>query len=198
VQKTSKHFTFLTSSQTGVFFNNRITESDSLNLLVNEYTYMGSGVGTGDFNNDGMPDIFFAANQASCKLYINKGNMRFEDVTDKAGLFTASWCTGVSIVDINNDGYDDIYVCVSGNKDAVKRKNFLYINNGDLTFTEQAEDYGLADTSFSTQAVFFDYDRDGDLSCQFILVQKDIPVVICIKETGSTLKDFYSLRKSCV
>ncbi len=130
VQPASIHFTSLPSQQTGVAFNNIIIESDSLNLLMNEYAYMGSGVGIGDFNNDGLPDIFFAASQASCRLYINKGNMQFEDMTEKAGLLTNSWCTGISIVDINNDGYDDIYVCVSGNKNPNKRKNLLYINNG--------------------------------------------------------------------
>jgi len=163
VQPASIHFTSLASRQTGIAFNNSITESDSLNLLVNEYAYMGGGAGIADFNNDGLQDIFLAANQASSRLYINKGNMQFEDMTEKAGLLTNSWCTGISIVDINNDGYDDIYVCVSGNKNAGKRKNLLYINNGNLTFTEEAAAYGLADTSFSTQAVFFDYDKDGDL-----------------------------------
>ena len=122
-----------------------------------------AGVGIGDFNNDGKKDIFFTGNQVSCRLYINKGNNQFEDITEKAGINTGVWCTGVSIVDINNDGYDDIYVCVFG-KDLLHRsKNLLFINQHNLTFKEEAEAYGLADTGYSTQAVFFDYDKDGDL-----------------------------------
>ncbi|MBO9682559.1 MAG: VCBS repeat-containing protein, partial [Flavisolibacter sp.] len=124
---------------------------------------MGGGVGIGDFNNDGLKDIVFTANQVSSKIYINKGNNKFEDITEKAGLTTNVWATGVSIVDINNDGYDDIYICTYG-KDLLHRsKNLLYINQGNLTFTEEADAYGLADTSYSSQAIFFDYDRDGDL-----------------------------------
>lgn len=156
-------FTELPSSQTGIKFVNGITENDSMNLITNEYLYTGGGVGIGDFNNDGLYDIFFSANQLSSKLYLNKGNLNFEDVTAKAGLTSKFWGTGVSVVDINSDGFDDIYVCASGSPDPLLRKNRLYINNKDLSFTEQAEAYGLADTSFSTQAVFFDYDKDGDL-----------------------------------
>ena len=156
-------FSFLPSSETGIDFKNTITENDSLNMFVNEYTYMGGGVGVGDFNNDGLEDIFFAGNQVSSQLYINKGNMKFENITQKAGVATSSWCTGVSIVDINNDGWPDIYVCVSGRVPGQKRKNLLFINQHNLTFKEEAEEYGLADTSFSTQAVFFDYDKDGRL-----------------------------------
>jgi hypothetical protein len=156
-------FTELPSSKTGVHFNNTITENDSVNLITNEYLYIGGGVGIGDFNNDNRPDIYFSANQVSSKLYLNKGNFQFEDITEKAGLKSAFWGTGVSIVDINSDGYDDIYVCVSGSKNPALRRNKLYINNKNLTFSEQATNYGLADTSFSTQAFFFDYDKDGDL-----------------------------------
>jgi len=132
-------------------------------MFVNEYTYMGGGVGVGDFNNDGLEDIFFSGSQGSSKLYINKGNFRFEDITLKAGVSTDSWCTGVSIVDINNDGWPDIYVCVSGKVPGSKRKNLLFINQHNLTFKEEAAEYGLADTSYSTQAVFLDYDKDGKL-----------------------------------
>ena len=155
------HFTILPASETGVDFKNTIVENDSLNMFVNEYTYMGSGVGVGDFNQDGLQDIFFAANLSGAKLYLNKGNMHFEDITRTAGVGTDSWCTGVSVVDINNDGWPDIYVSVSGKVPGEKRKNLLFINQHDLTFKEEAASYGLADTSYSTQAVFFDYDRDG-------------------------------------
>ncbi|WP_176955901.1 CRTAC1 family protein [Catalinimonas alkaloidigena] len=156
-------FTRLESSQTGIDFSNKITENDSVNLIANEYTYMGGGVGIGDFNRDGLPDVYFSASQGSARLYLNRGDLRFEDVTEQAGLTSDFWGTGVSVVDINQDGYDDIYVCASGRNNPQERKNRLYINNQNLTFSEQAEAYGLADTSFSTQATFFDYDRDGDL-----------------------------------
>lgn len=161
--KEGMHFSILPSSHTNVDFKNTITENDSVNMFVNEYTYMGGGVGVGDFNHDGLQDIFFAANQVSSKLYINKGNMQFEDLTEKAGIGTHAWCTGVSVIDINNDGWADIYVCVSGRVTSQQRKNLLFINQHNLTFTEEAAAYGLADTSYSTQATFFDYDGDGRL-----------------------------------
>ena len=157
------HFTRLSSTETGIVFKNTITESDSLNMFINEYTYMGGGVAVGDFNKDGLPDVFFAGNQVSSKLFLNKGKMKFEDITQKAGLATDSWCTGVSVVDINNDGWPDIYVSVSGKVSGEKRKNLLFINQHNLTFKEEAAAYSLADTSYSTQAVFFDYDKDGKL-----------------------------------
>jgi hypothetical protein len=159
-RRTGLHFTQLPASVTGIDFSNTITENDSLNMFVNEYTYMGGGVGVGDFNRDGLPDLFFAGNQVSSRLYLNKGNMHFEDVTQKAGVSTDTWCTGVSVVDINNDGWPDIYVCVSG-KGPGKRRNLLFINQHDGTFKEEAAQYGLDDSVYSTQAVFFDYDGDG-------------------------------------
>jgi hypothetical protein len=124
---------------------------------------MGGGVGIGDFNNDGLQDVFFTASQQSSRLYLNKGDMQFEDITRKAGVQTNGWCTGVSVVDINQDGWQDIYVCVSGLVTPERRKNLLFINQHNLTFKEAAAAYNLADTSFSTQATFFDYDKDGDL-----------------------------------
>jgi len=164
--KQEKHeplFTQLPASATGIAFNNVVNETDSTHSFINEFGYMGGGVGIGDFNNDGLKDIFFTGNQVSCRLYINKGNNQFEDISQKAGITTNVWATGVSIVDINNDGYDDIYVSVFG-KDLLHRAaNLLFINQHDLTFKEEAAEYGLADTSYSTQAVFFDYDKDGDL-----------------------------------
>jgi hypothetical protein len=159
----SFHFTLVDASKTTISFNNEITESDSVNVYANEYMYNGSGVGIGDFNNDGLPDIFFSGSMVSSKLYINKGNFKFEDITEKAGLQTNRWCTGVSVVDINNDGFMDIYICSSHSADTGKRKNLLFINDGKLHFSEQAAMYGLSDTGFSTQAAFFDYDKDGDV-----------------------------------
>lgn len=157
------YFTQINADETNISFNNAITENDSMNVFTNEYMYNGSGVGIGDFNNDGLQDVFFCGSMVSSKLYINKGGFKFEDITEKAGLQTKNWCTGVTIVDINNDGFDDIYVCVSHSTDADKRKNLLFINDGKLHFTEQAQEYGLADTGFATQAAFFDFDKDGDL-----------------------------------
>ena len=156
-------FTQLSSEESGIHFNNDIHDGDSSHSFINEFGYMGGGVGIGDFNNDGLKDIFFTGNQVSCQLYINKGNNQFDDITKKAGIGTDVWCTGVSIVDINNDGFDDIYVCVFGKDLAHRAKNLLFINQHDLTFKEEAAAYGLADTGYSTQAVFFDYDKDGDL-----------------------------------
>jgi enediyne biosynthesis protein E4 len=161
-------FTKKSSVETGINFNNTIVEDDATNLITNEYAYMGGGVGVGDFNNDGLQDVFFTANQTSAQLYINDGNNHFKNITVAAGLQTTAWCTGVSLVDINNDGWQDIYVCVSGNAPAQNRRNLLFINNHNLTFTEQAADYGLADTSYSTQAAFLDYDKDGDLDMYLV------------------------------
>lgn len=161
-------FTRLDAETSGIHFNNTITENDSVNLIFDEYAYMGSGVGAGDFNNDGLPDLFFGASQASSRLYLNLGGHHFRDITKTAGLETTSWCTGVSVADINNDGYADIYVCVSGNVPGIKRKNLLFINNHNLTFTERASEYGLADSSYSTQAAFFDFDKDGRLDMYLV------------------------------
>jgi hypothetical protein len=151
------------AGETNIDFNNQITESDSINVYANEYMYNGSGVGIGDFNNDGLADIFFAGSMVSSKLYINKGNFKFEDITETAGVQTNKWCTGVSVVDINNDGFLDIYVCCSHSPKGENRRNYLFINDGKLHFSEQAAEYGLADTGYSTQAAFFDYDKDGDI-----------------------------------
>lgn len=156
-------FTQLPSTASGIHFSNDIHDNDSSYSFINEFGYMGGGVGIGDFNNDGQKDIFFSGNQVSSRLYINKGNNQFDDITDKSGISTNVWCTGVSIVDINQDGYDDIYVCVFGKDLATRSKNLLFINQHDLSFKEEAEAYGLANTGNSTQAVFFDYDKDGDL-----------------------------------
>ncbi len=162
-------FTLLPSAETGISFNNRVTDSRQMNILNYHNFYNGGGVAIGDINNDGKPDVFFTANQTENKLYLNKGNFKFEDITAKAGLTSAhSWHTGVTMVDINGDGWLDIYVCNSGIVANDNRANELYINQKDGTFKEEAHLYGLDDKGESTQAVFFDYDRDGDLDC-FIL-----------------------------
>jgi hypothetical protein len=161
-------FARLEPSESGIHFSNDLSDNDSSRSFINEFGYMGGGVGVGDFNNDGLKDIFFSGNQVSCRLYINKGNNQFEDITEKAGLSTNVWATGVSIVDINNDGYDDIYVCVLGKDLSHPAKNLLFINQHNLTFKEEAEEYGLAFSGSSTQAVFFDYDRDGDLDMYLV------------------------------
>jgi enediyne biosynthesis protein E4 len=167
-QKTAALFQKKTAAETGIDFNNTIVEDAVTNLISNEYAYMGGGVGIGDFNNDGLQDIFFTANQTSSQLYINEGKNHFKNISTTAGVKTNTWCTGISVVDINNDGWQDIYVCVSGNAAAQNRRNLLFINNQNLTFTEQAADYGLADTSYSTQAAFLDYDKDGDLDMYLV------------------------------
>lgn len=157
------HFTLMNSDHTNISFNNQVTESDSLNVFTNEYMYNGSGVGIGDFNNDGLADIFFGGSTVTSRLYINKGDFKFEDITESAGVQTNQWCTGVSVVDINDDGFLDIYICSSHSPESDKRKNLLFINDGKLRFTEQAAAYGLADEGFATQAAFFDFDKDSDL-----------------------------------
>ncbi len=155
-------FIRIDSADSGIHFNNVLEETDSLNYFTYPYLYMGGGVAVGDVNNDGLDDIFFTGNMVSNKLYLNKGNFQFEDITAKAGIEGDDrWYAGVTMVDINADGYLDLYLSVSG-KDRTT-KNQLYINNGDLTFTEQAAQYGIADTGKSVQSTFLDYDKDGDL-----------------------------------
>ena len=164
-----KVFQLVPSSASGIHFNNRIEESDSLNVIDVQNIYNGGGVGIGDFNNDGLQDIYFTGNLVECKLYLNKGDFKFDDITavaDVAGK--GRWCRGVAVVDINDDGWKDIYVCTSMLKDASQRENLLYINqgadkNGIPHFKEMAADYGLNDTTYTTMASFFDYDNDGDL-----------------------------------
>ncbi len=158
-------FKLLSPEQTGVTFANTISTSDSLNVQTDVYVYNGAGVAIGDIDNDGLSDIFFAGNMVSSRLYLNKGNMRFEDITDRAGVSTKRWATGASMVDINNDGFLDIYVSVSGRERSKpeERANLLLLNNGDRTFTEAAARFGIADNGFTTHSVFLDYDGDGCL-----------------------------------
>src|SRR5579859_397828 len=147
-----------------VTFSNDLTYDSKFNIYTYRNFYNGGGVALGDVNNDGLIDLYFSANQGPNKLYINKGNFVFEDVTEKAGVAgKRAWSTGVSMADVNGDGWLDIYVCNSGNVDGDDKENELFINNGDLTFTERGREYGVADKGYTTHAVFFDYDRDGDL-----------------------------------
>ncbi|WP_226294335.1 VCBS repeat-containing protein [Aquimarina algicola] len=155
-------FQALESSVTGIDFNNILTENDSVNYFTYSYLYMGGGVATGDINNDGLIDIFFTGNQVPNKLYLNKGNLVFEDISQKAGIEgDKRWYTGVTMADVNADGYLDIYCSVGGKFEP--KQNQLFINNRDGTFVEKAEEYNLADIGNSVQATFFDYDKDGDL-----------------------------------
>ncbi|GAC1301570.1 MAG: VCBS repeat-containing protein [Mucilaginibacter sp.] len=168
------------SEYSGIHFKNTIIETDSINVLDFENVYNGSGVGVGDFNNDGLQDVFFAGNMVSNKLYINKGKLKFKDITNEAGVTgDGRWCRGVTVIDINNDGWQDIYVCTSTKKNPEQRQNLLYINqgldkNGNPVFKEMAKEYGLNDTTYSTMATFFDYDNDGDLDV-YIAVNQIIP-----------------------
>jgi len=158
----TKIFNKLERTQTGITFSNNLTETDSLNYLNYGYIYMGGGVATGDINNDGLIDVFFIGNMVSNKLYLNKGNLKFDDISEKADISgDKRWFTGVTMADVNNDGYLDIYCSVGGKYEP--KENLLYINNKDNTFTESAEKYGIADVGNSIQATFFDYDNDGDL-----------------------------------
>lgn len=163
------HFEQMSAFRTGIDFNNYLEESDDLNVLNYTYFYNGGGVATGDLNNDGLPDIVFTGNMVRNKIYINEGDFKFKDVTTTSGIADKQgWCTGVTLVDINTDGWLDIYICRSADVDPSRRSNLLFINNHDLTFTEKAAEYGLADQGYSTQSAFFDYDRDGDLDAVVI------------------------------
>ncbi len=168
---------FTQIENTNINFINSLTETKELNVFNYRNFYNGGGVAVGDLNNDGLPDIFFTANQGPNKLYLNKGNFQFEDISGNAGFTEKKqWSTGVIFVDINGDGWLDIYVCNAGNMlDSSLRKNQLFINNHDLTFTESAAEYGLDNDGYTTQVSFFDYDLDGDLDC-FMVNNSPIPV----------------------
>jgi len=166
----------LPASKTGVTFVNRLPNKPGLGILSYIYYYNGAGVAIGDINGDGLPDLYFASNsKGSNKLYLNKGNFTFEDITTRAGVAGSSdWCTGVTMADVNGDGRLDIYVCAVANMQGFQGRNQLFINKGDGTFADSAAAYGLDFSGFATQAVFFDYDHDGDLDC-FILNQSQHP-----------------------
>ena len=161
----------------GIQFTNTVTDEKENNIFKYRNFYNGAGVGIGDINNDGLADVFFTANQGANKLFLNKGNFTFEDISAKAGFIDKKqWSTGVTMVDINHDGWLDIYVCNAGNMmEPALRKNQLFINNHDLTFTQSAAAYGLDNDGYTTHASFFDYDMDGDLDC-FMVNNSPIPV----------------------
>ncbi len=169
-------FTLLPSEKTGITFVNKVENQKNFNIFKYRNFYNGGGVGIGDINNDGLPDIYLTGNMESNKLYLNKGNLQFEDISESAGVSGSKpWSTGVVMADVNADGLLDIYVSNAGNLEGNNHDNDLYINNGDLTFTERANEYNLAKTGFSTHASFFDYDKDGDLDA-YILNNSNIPV----------------------
>jgi len=198
-------FKLLSPEDTGVSFANTITTSDSLNVQTDPYVYNGAGVAVGDIDNDGLPDIFFSGNMVSSRLYLNKGQLRFDDITAPAGVTTKRWATGATMVDINDDGYLDIYVSVAGPawSKGENRANLLFINSRNRTFTEAAARYGIADTGFTTHAAFLDYNKDGCLDL-FLLNNspKDFKRGVTgeLAELRSTTPDSYNelYRNDCV
>ena len=194
-------FELVPSDNSGVVFNNVIKESDTLNVLDVSNVYNGGGVGIGDFNQDGLQDIYFSGNKVANQLYINKGAFKFEEVATKAGVTgEGRWCRGVSVVDINNDGKQDIYISATLDTNANKRANILYVNQGNDTkgvpmFKEMAADYGLADTSYSTMANFFDYDNDGDLDMFLVVNEIKDPHIPNVYHAKNQLPEYYSSSK---
>lgn len=168
-QPSNALFVLRDNKDLGISFRNDLTDTNDFNVYKYRNYYNGGGTGIGDINNDGLPDIYLVSNQGSNKLYLNKGNWKFEDITQKSGTGgNKAWSTGVAMADINADGLLDIYVCNSGDIKGDNKENELFINNGDLTFTESAVQYGLNDPGFSTHASFFDYDKDGDLDAYIL------------------------------
>ena len=164
-----KLFDKVESKTSNVTFKNQLKESKDFGILDYLYFYNGGGVASGDINNDGLTDLYFVSNQGENKLYLNKGGLKFEDITKKSGIEGhADWQTGVTMADVNGDGFLDIYVCAVSNYKGLKGANELYINNKNGTFSEKAKEYGLDFSGFSTQVAFFDYDKDGDLDCYLL------------------------------
>jgi hypothetical protein len=183
-------FIQLSSSETGINFRNDVEDSSNYNILTYRNFYNGGGVAIGDINNDSLPDLFLTANLGESKLYLNKGNFKFEDITPRSGIKSKrGWRTGVTMADVNGDGLLDIYICNSGDIKGDNKENELYINQGDLSFKEQAKQFGLNDPGYTTHVSFFDYDLDGDLDCyilnnSFVDVRKfDIDSVRQVRDT---------------
>ena len=194
-EKDDKLFTLLKPEDTQVYFENTILDKKEHNILIYSNYYGGAGVGVGDFNQDGLMDLYFAGNLVADKLYINKGNFIFEDITLQAGIEdNGGWSSGVVIADVNGDGYDDIYVCRELYDDQVElRKNKLYINQGNLTFKEMAATYGLDNSQRTRHATFLDYDNDNDLDL-FLLNQPPNPGNYSQLYGTNLKKDEYSPR----
>ncbi len=191
-----KLFTKIPAHLSGLKFKNKLTDnfSSRQNILGYEYFYNGAGVSIGDINNDGLPDILMTGNMVSNKLYLNKGNLEFEDITKSAGLYSKFWSTGATMADVNQDGFLDIYICNSGYKlDPNTRPNQFYVNNGDLTFTESAKSYGIQDKNQSTQSAFLDYDSDGDLD--LYVMDHSIYYEKPLGEVFELIKDKNELKK---
>ncbi len=169
-------FSLVSANDSNLTFNNAVQQTKENNHMINSQFISGGGVAVGDINNDGLDDIYFTGNQVRDQLFLNKGNLEFENISDKAGISKdKKWSTGVTFVDIDNDGDLDIYVCRFTYLENEKSKNQLYINNGDQTFTEQATAFGLDDKGFSIQATFFDFDNDGLLDVYVVNQPPSIP-----------------------
>ena len=175
-QKTEHLFDKTSASRSGIHFSNQLSPNAELNAFTFTNFYNGGGVGVGDFNHDDLPDLFFTGNQVSSALYLNQGNFKFEDITESAGVKTDRWCSGVSIIDINQDGWDDIYVSVAQGPGLKNSHNLLFINQkkADPSFIESASAYGLDYDGFTTQSAFFDYDLDGDLDAFLLNTSPDL------------------------
>src|SRR5688572_10638391 len=180
-EQSKKLFSLVSPNETGVTFRNDIVEDGNMFYYKYEYLYIGAGVSAGDINNDGLPDLYFASTLGTNQLYLNLGNFQFKEISQEAGVRAAAGMkTGVNMIDINKDGWLDILVCKSGPTTPGERTKHLYINNGDLTFTDKAKEFGLNDASFSTQSYFFDYDRDGDMDVYFANQPKDFTTALLI------------------
>ena len=189
-------FTLLDKDRTGIKFKNELFDSEMLNIVNFPYYYNGGGVAIGDINNDGLQDILFTGNMVKNRLYLNKGNFDFEDITELSGVAELQgWCTGATTIDINNDGFMDFYICRSADSNSSRRKNLLFVNNGDLSFSEKAEEYGLADKGYSTQASFFDYDKDGDLDC--FIINHSLQNYASGEQFNSELRKRYNPYTAC-
>jgi enediyne biosynthesis protein E4 len=195
-------FRSLDSQLTGIDFVNTITQSPEVNIFSYEYLFNGGGVASADFNNDNLPDLLFTGNQVPNRIFINKGDLKFEDATEKAGINITnpdgkpSWHSGVAVADVNQDGWLDIYICRSGPGNVFTRPtNLLFINNGNMTFTERSKEYGVDDSGYSTGAAFLDYDKDGDVDLfvlnHFTIFNARVPEEVIRRELPERSSQLY-------